>query len=969
MISALGKSRHRVRIAALMLVTLAMFEVGLAGQGQEAIIIGRVTDESGAVLPGVTVTATSPALQVQQVSDVTTERGEYRLTPLPIGTYTVEYALQGFQTLRRDGVRLTAGFTARIDEVMTVGALAETITVSGAAPVIDVRSTSGRTQLTKETLDVIPTARAGLESAMVQAPGVRTNIDVGSLNVNPEFRAFGRSNDSWTRIEGVPVTSSKSALNATGNRFDYASLEETVVQTVGNTAESPTQGIQLNAIVKSGGNEFHGSGFWAGGTSGMQDDNIDDRLRAIGVTAGNPVARRWDVSGDLGGRIVRDKLWFYGALRARRQDTQVVNAFKADGSPAVGPLIRVWDTEKLSYQIDSSNKLVGLHQRVYEQSEMAISQFKDWDSRQQWNWPTHTTKVEWQTTRGQKFLTLSHGWFKLHLDRTGFSNDVATFDQLTQRQTGLDWDAATRTFEGRNTTTGVLSWYKPDWFLGNHDFRIGFDHSRAYADRAGWDRQTPSPEQPTKGVAPNYRLIFRGGVPFQLTTKNYPVDPLSRVINHGTYVQDSWTIARSLTLNLGLRHAYDDGHLPEQCRVVSPPPLETLHPAECFDRVQFKRFNSFVPRLHVAWDATGDGKTVIKGGWGRFAHMRYDDEVNMANSNIFLETTFNWQDLNRNRAFDLGEVNFDRNGPDFVSTNVFGSGSLAYAVPNPDEKQPKSDEWMLSVERHLIENMAIRVTGIYSRSFDNYRVRNNLRPGEVYTIPINNPDPGADGALGTGDDPGRVLTYWDYPAAYRGAAFQQPMLVTDPAADESYKSFEAAASKRMSNRWQLMASYSATKLDIPFSPTTGGAFTVNLSAQDPNAEILAENKTWEWLGRISGAYLFPADIQVSANFEHRSGSPWARTVSLRGGQQIPSFTVRVEPIGTRRLPNLNLLNLRAEKSFRLASSHRVALRANVYNALNVNTVLSVNSLSGAAFARPTSITPPRIAEVGLTYTF
>jgi hypothetical protein len=946
-----------------------MLDVGLAAQGQEAVIIGRVTDESGAVLPGVTVTATSPALQVQQVSDVTNERGEYRLTPLPLGTYTVEYALVGFQTVRRDGVRLTAGFTARIDEAMKVGALAETITVSGAAPVVDVRSTSARTQLTRETLDVIPTARAGIESAMVQSPGVRTNIDFGTMNVNPEFRAFGRSNDSWSRIEGVPTTSPKSAGNGSGTRYDYGALEETIVQTVGNQAESPTQGIQINAIVKSGGNEFHGSGFWAGGTRGMQDDNVDEALRALGVRAGNPLDRRWDLSGDLGGRIVRDKLWFYGSARGRRGDAAIVNAFKPDGSPAISPLLRAWTTEKVSYQLNSSNKLIGFHMLTYETTETAISQFKDWDSRHLRTWPANVGKVEWQATRGSKFVMLAFGMWKHHLDRTGYSNDVATFDQLTQRQTGLDWDAATRSFEGRSTATGALSWYKPNWFFGNHDFKTGFDYSVANADRAGFDRQTKAPGQPTNGMAPNYRLIFRGGIPFQLVAKNYPVDPLSRVINLGSYVQDSWTIARQLTLNLGLRYAHDNGYLPEQCRVAAPAPVDALHPAECFHPIQFKKFNSVAPRVHAAYDVTGDGKTVVKGGWGRFAHMRYDDEVNMANSNIFLDSTFIWHDSNGNNAFDPGEVNFDRNGPDFVDTTVLGSGAYAFAVPNPDEKQPMSDEWSASVERQLIPNMAVRVTGIYSRTFNNYRVRNNLRPPEVYTIPIRNSDPGPDGVLRTADDPGTAITYFDYPAAYRGAAFQQPMLVNDRSADESYRSFEAAVSKRMSNRWQLMASYSATKLHIPFTPTTAGFFTVNLPALDPNAEINASDDNWEWLSRISGAYVLPADVQISANFEHRSGTPWARTVSVRGGQQIPSLTVRVEPIGTRRLPNLNLLNMRAEKSFRLPSGQRLALRLNLYNALNVNTVLTVNALSGAAFGRPTSIAPPRVAEVGVSYTF
>jgi hypothetical protein len=314
-------------------------------------------------------------------------------------------------------------------------------------------------------------------------------------------------------------------------------------------------------------------------------------------------------------------------------------------------------------------------------------------------------------------------------------------------------------------------------------------------------------------------------------------------------------------------------------------------------------------------------------------------------------------------------VNLDRNGPDFISTTVLGSASIAYAVPNPDERQPMSDEWTGSIERQLIPNMALRVTGIYSRWFRNYRVLNNLRPPEVYSIPIRNADPGPDGVAGSSDDPGTILTYWDYPAQYRGAAFQEPMLVNDSSADETYRSFEVALSKRMSRRWSLMASYSATKLNVPFVPTTGGAFTVNLPAMDPNAEILSANETWEWLGRVSGAYELPADVLLSSNFEHRSGSPWARTVSVRGGQQIPSMTLRAETIGTRRLPNLNLLNMRVEKSFGLDSNRRLALRLNMYNLLNVNTVLSVNSLSGDAFGRPTAIQAPFIAELGLNFTF
>jgi hypothetical protein len=293
----------------------------------------------------------------------------------------------------------------------------------------------------------------------------------------------------------------------------------------------------------------------------------------------------------------------------------------------------------------------------------------------------------------------------------------------------------------------------------------------------------------------------------------------------------------------------------------------------------------------------------------------------------------------------------------------------AGAVHNQNEKEPITDEFSLSLERQLIRNFAVRVTGVYSRNINTYRLQNNLRPFEAYNIPITNPDPGPDGRRGTADDPGTSVTYWDYPAALAGRAFQEPMLINDPGSDANFKSVEVAASKRLADRWMFMASYSATKQHIPFIPNTAGGRTVLLTTFDPNAEINGADNSGEWLGRVSGAYLFPADVQVSANFEHRSGDPWGRSVSFAGGRQIPSLTVRVEPIGTRRLPNLNLLHLRAEKSFRLRQGQKMALRLNLYNALNVNTVLTVTQLSGRNFLRPRTIVPPRVAEFGVSYGF
>lgn len=974
---------HVVLVCSSLLATAAT----LAAQTSTASIIGTVTDESGAVLPGITVTATSPALQVPQVVTVTDAAGEYRLTPLPIGMYSVRYELSGFQTVVRTDVRLTIGFVATLDVAMNIGSFEESISVSGQSPVVDVTSATSRVQFLRETLEELPTTRNGILSLLIQAPGVRptsSTLDVGGsqFGTQPQYNNFGRKGDQWVMMDGVLTTSANGSPE--GVYWDFSSFEEAAISTVGAGAEMPGSGVWLNSIVKSGGNSFHGGGSWQQTGPWAQSNNIDDRLAARGVTGGNKLLGRYDVAGDLGGRLIRDKLWFYSNFRAANDDQQVIGAFKPDGTPVNAPQVQRFWNAKLSYQLGPSHKLIGLYSPNMKDQFSGPSALSSWETRTLRYQSGYIDKGEWQGLFGNSLAVSAHygyyiynspccpddglsagAWGRRHIEevlrrdaagKIATFGNVATFDIVTQRSTGDSTFLATVVAKQyRHQVHAGLSWYKSDLFHGNHDIKAGFDYTPGTYD---W-------EYFSRGISGDYQLVFRNSVPFQLNTFNVPLRTLNKAVYTGAFVEDNWTMGR-LTLALGLRYDRHDGYVPEQSR-----PAGTFAAAATYPRVQFPIWNALAPRLHFAYDLTGRGKTAVKGGWGRFNKMRFTREIRPANINERAQTFYTWHDLNGNSAYDAGEVNLDPNGPDFVATQGGGLGGGALVVPYSDEQQPKVDELSLSIEHELMANFSVRVSGVYTRESNLRRLVGLSRPYESYSIPVTNSDPGPDGRRGTADDPGTLVTYYEYPEALRGAAFETLTPVNDPDLTNTYRAFELTAQKRSSNNWQLLGTFGSGWRNQPVGVSgVGEGVPPDLVPLTPNAEIFAARRVRDWYWKLGGSYRFARlDLLASANAMGVNGEPYARTVSFTGGRTITSITLPVEPFGARHYPHIYLLDLRFEKALRIVGSHRVSARVDLFNALNNNVVISQSTQSGPNFERPLRILPARIAVFGVTYSF
>jgi hypothetical protein len=544
----------RATIGVLMMLVAVPGAHAQIGSG----ISGAARDASGGVLPGVTVTAASPVLIEGSRSTVTDANGQFQIIDLRPGEYVVTFTLPGFRTVRREGIRLTAAFTATITAELAVGQIEESITVTGESPLVDVRSTVSQSVMNRETLDTIPTGRDPFAVGQL-IPGVTTNTpDVGGTQImqQPTLQVHGSSNnDNVFMVDNVQIQHIGFGGNQTGFYFNDGLMEEISYQTSSLPAEAPVGGVQINMIPRDGGNQFRGTLFATAGNARFQSNNLDADLVALGFTAQNRVQSVYDVNVTYGGPMLRNRLWFFSTYRRWSANNYLGNTFDARGAQAVDDQ-RISDgTLRLTWQAARSHKLSLLYDRSAKwrghrpNNWIGASINEPVSSVEQTTGLNYIGQLKWSAPLSSRLLAEASVFtlpvnYNLQFQKEADPNAIATFDQIRSIFTGVsprqDINSA-RMY----TYAGFVS-----YVTGSHNLKLGTQI------RSGWSQELFE----TRG---DIVQIVSNGAPQSVRLVNNPSGHKESGVNTGVYIQDSWTLGR-VTINPGLRYERFTMSIPAQ---------------------------------------------------------------------------------------------------------------------------------------------------------------------------------------------------------------------------------------------------------------------------------------------------------------------------------------------------------------------------------------------------------------------
>jgi hypothetical protein len=926
-------------------------------------INGKVSDATGGVLPGVTVTISSPNMQGTR-TDVTDQQGDYRFPAVPPGEYRITYELTGFGTVLRENIRVGLGFTATVNTEMRVATLQETVTVTGESPVVDVSNTTTSTNFGQERLASLPNAR-DFWTVLAAAPAIVVNrIDVAgnAAGTQTGYSAYDTIADQHRpMVEGIVNTE---GTGAAGWYYDYGSIDEVAVETKGHTAEMPWPGVWSNFIAKSGGNTYHGKIHADYQNKSVQASNIEDTATFLcpGGRCGNlqpsdlnRLESYYDLNGDVGGYLKKDKLWWYGSLRDQNIKVLLPN-FPV--KPFETGLRNI--SVKGTYALSTNNKITAYggwgrksqpnRLDTYLVGATTARHSSEESTWQQLYWG-HTYKVGYESVLSDaSFAEIRGGQFRYIWPNYRYSENPAYQDIGNQIVSGGNRDGWFRT-PSRNQIAGSLTYFKGG-MAGEHSFKVGGE----------WFRETFTDERGVgvNGVMPGDVLhVLNNGAPAEVYLFATPSVSEQGLSTLGLYVQDSWRVNNRVTFNLGVRLDRYRAFLPEQ----EGPPVGPFNPTKLsFAAIDnLITFNEIVPRLGVVIDLTGGGRTVIKANYGRYAWNPGASGIGASvNENApDWYRRYRWTDNNGNMRYDTGEE----------GVIIAQRGGAATSFLDPNIKDTMTSEISGWLEHELMPGFAVAGGYVY-RSIDNFQVLvNENRPMSAFNVPITIRDPGPDGVLGNGDD-GAGLPGFNLSAS--ALALPVRNIFTNLPGDAEYHTIEFSANKRQSGRWSLQGSF-AIRLN---EDQSNGYFGNNIRAvatpSNPNELINTEDGRLNWSGynvKINGSYDAPYRIRITPALRIQQGQAFGRTflAGAAHGINYGSQRILAEPIDTQRQDDIVILDIRTEKFFNVATGRRVGLFFDVYNLTNADAAQNINWGSGSTYRFPVTIIGPTIMRFGAKF--
>jgi hypothetical protein len=909
-------------------------------QVQTGSILVRATDQQGAMMPGVTITISSPVLVSGTMAAVTDAGGVYRFPSLVPGTYSVKLELSGFQTINRENIVVLVGQTTPVEFTMAVASLAENVTVTGASPTVDTTSANVAVNLGEQLIQGTPGGRDiwGLLDAKV--PGlVMSRPDVGGTSggLQGVFSARGTVTAQNTSfLNGINV-GDPAAIGAAGFYYDFDAFDDIQVSTGAHDITVPTSGVFLNMITKTGGDRWQGSttGTWTGDSVQARNDHNPDLQKYGFRPDGNTSDFVSDINVTAGGPLVRNKLRFFGAFR----DWRVHQNVPVQNSEVVLDQTNITSgLGNATWQLNQNNRITGFYSRQrYSKPNRLLNNasITVTDSTSDEEDMFDLLQGQWNSVIGKNFFLDARLGMNSILFPT-YQNG-GNQQSLTDNATGIVYgNFPTNTVRNRDRyqSNATAQYYLDRALGGRHELRFGFDNSHAV---------TKNENTRVDDVRTFYNST---ATPRAQTVEIYatPLIDLAALDVLAIFAQDSYTVKR-LTLTGGLRWERLEGYLPEQS---SPPSVFYPTIQRSFPEVRdLVLWHTAGPRASAVYDVTGDGKTAAKASYGRYYYVLSTGGggVNNVNPNSNYFTTYNWNDINNDLKFQPGEQ---------TGAGVLTSGTTTSIDPN--FKRPYTDEYSFGVDRELMANFKLS-------AFYTYRREKNLQasanPDNAYaTTPTSAVEPGIDGVMGTADD-------GTYNFFQRISAANRTLITNDPTVVQSYKGLELTLTKRLSDRWQMLAGYTFGKnriddISVDVSPNflinangniTSDA-TVTGSSRCPGCGAGNADRPHQF--KLTGMYVLPwQELILSGNFRAQEGPAFTRQISRAlaiGGSQ----TINLEPLGSSRIGTLTTIDFRVGKQFKFGNR---SLEASVDfdNLTNADTVWGVRSLTPATtFTDPTT---------------